>query len=345
MRSEQGFRELRQLTQRAACRDALVGTSGRFRRQAASFGGGHSGNIVPMPPSKLTSVRPFADRAARWVSCAPVLALMLGAWLLVADAGAQPSVAAREGALTAVATVVGASGDSSLLRTASLVSPVRPGTSLTSGDRVQTRADGRVELRFTDGSVVALQPNTEFRIDDYRLETGAQRNFMTLLRGALRVVSGAIGKFQRDDYRLTTPSAVIGIRGTEYEVDETVCPARGCAAGVRAGLAVRVIQGRVWVTNDSGSVEVPTGGSVFVADRQSLPTPPRQPTLSLPSTVSGQALPASGQPATPASLQPAAPARAPLAAPVGAPPAVNVPAQVPSPWVPSATPAPSVLPN
>lgn len=42
-----------------------------------------------------------------------------------------------------------------------------------------------------------------------------QRAFFRLLKGGFRAVTGAIGKLREEDYRITTPVATIGIRGTE----------------------------------------------------------------------------------------------------------------------------------
>ena len=43
------------------------------------------------------------------------------------------------------------------------------GAELIAGDTVFTHS-GRAQLRFTDGAFVSLQPNSEFRIDEYRFE-------------------------------------------------------------------------------------------------------------------------------------------------------------------------------
>ena len=281
--------------------------------------------------SKVSRFRVPTSRQWRLVCrLAPAVAacLIIGLGSPVHSQPAQPPAPPAPGERApAVAVVIGASGDTVLLRQSSLISPVRDGANLYSGDRVTTRAGGRIELRFSDGSVVALQPETEFRVDDYRFDTAGQRNFMTLVRGALRTVSGAIGKRAREDYRLSTPSATIGIRGTEYEATETVCPSRGCEAGVRAGLLVKVIQGRVAVANPAGTVEVPAGSSVQVSGLgaapallRSLPAAPMSP-LPAPSASSrlpaaSGALPAAASlpaslPASPAALRaepaPAAP--------------------------------------
>src|SRR5688572_24174973 len=47
--------------------------------------------------------------------------------------------------------------------------PLARGTELDNGDVVRTNS-GRAQIRFTDGSYVSLQPNTEFGIREYRYE-------------------------------------------------------------------------------------------------------------------------------------------------------------------------------
>ena len=154
------------------------------------------------------------------------------------------------------------------------------GTVVAGGDALVTGVDGRVQVAFSDGSLLSLQPRSEFRIDDYRFDADAQRGFFFLVRGALRTISGAIGKREPDDYRMSTPTANIGIRGTEFVAEETVCdPA--CHPGRTPGLRVAVSAGRVVVYNAAGSTEVAAGGATYVAGPSSVPVPTSErPTLS-----------------------------------------------------------------
>ncbi|NLD68747.1 MAG: hypothetical protein GX644_08020, partial [Limnobacter sp.] len=147
---------------------------------------------------------------------------------------------------------------------------LRNGSELFEGDVVRTGDDGRVQFRFTDGGLVSLQPRTEFRIDEYRHGGASQRSFFSLLRGALRTATGAIGRRDRDDYRLRTPTATVGIRGTEFLAEETVCDPR-CAPGPTAGLRISVTQGRIAVTTGAGSIEVGQGQSAVVDGPDALP--------------------------------------------------------------------------
>src|SRR5689334_21071855 len=91
------------------------------------------------------------------------------------------------------------------------------GDNLDKGDTVRTGSDGRAQIRFTDGAYVSLQPNSEFAIKDYNFEgktDGSERGFFALARGAMRTVTGLIGRVNRNRYQVATPTATIGIRGT-----------------------------------------------------------------------------------------------------------------------------------
>ena len=92
-------------------------------------------------------------------------------------------------------------------------------------------------------------------------QEGASRAFFRLLKGGFRAVSGLIGHVNRDEYRVSTPVATIGIRGTDYIV--VLCDA-ACAAdpvfseslppgaSANGGVVVGVISGGVFVTNEAG---------------------------------------------------------------------------------------------
>lgn len=131
------------------------------------------------------------------------------------------------------------------------------GDDLFSGDRVDTAENGRVQMRFTDGGLVSLMPNTTFSIDEYLHEAEADEDsslVFGLLKGGLRTVTGSIGSVKHDEYELKTPVATLGIRGTEYIA--VLRPANT--------LRVHVGRGKVVITNDQGSLEVPEGRNAVV---------------------------------------------------------------------------------
>jgi len=122
--------------------------------------------------------------------------------------------------------------------------PLSKGSELNVGDTVDTQT-GRAHLKFNDGGYVSLQPETQFRIDDYRFNQDnaeADRGIFSLIRGGLRALTGLIGKTDRESYQLNTPVVTIGIRGTGYTamVDDE-------------GANVSVGEGGIIMTNDQGT--------------------------------------------------------------------------------------------
>lgn len=170
--------------------------------------------------------------------------------------------------------VVSANGSTMRLRPQQLNSPVRPGSAIHAGDRFRTGPDARLELRMRDGAVLSIGPDSDFQVDEYRFGAGAQRAFYSLARGLVRTVSGAIGKIRHEDFRLQTPTAVMGIRGTDFSVEHSLCmPSAGCDDGAMPGerLRVSVHEGRVAVTSAHGTIEVPEGQTLRLAGRDGVP--------------------------------------------------------------------------
>lgn len=97
------------------------------------------------------------------------------------------------------------------------------GDHLYPGDTVTTGAASNVQIRMIDDARIWLRSQTRFRIDQYPADAASaarpQAQAATrLIEGSLRTVTGAIGQAQPQHVSLKTPNAVIGIRGTDYEV-------------------------------------------------------------------------------------------------------------------------------
>ncbi len=134
------------------------------------------------------------------------------------------------------------------------------GSTLNAGDTVRT-ARGRAQIRFTDGSYTSLQPNTVFRIDDYHYDAKRKEesvSFFSLLKGGLRTITGIVGKLRKKAYRLTTPVATVGIRGTEY------------LAVVGNSLTVHVGDGEIDVCSNAGCRAFGSHQTGYVASAGSL---------------------------------------------------------------------------
>jgi hypothetical protein len=142
--------------------------------------------------------------------------------------------------------------------------PLTKGAELDSGDTVKTN-DGRAQLRFTDGSYVSLQPNTDFAISEYKYEgKDDDRGFFGLVRGAMRTVTGAVGRVNRNSYRITTPTATVGILGTG-----------GVIQVLNDGSTLVIGTSGIWsLTNPSGSIDIPAGVSGLAPKEPN--TPPKE---------------------------------------------------------------------
>ena len=84
-----------------------------------------------------------------------------------------------------------------------------------------TASGARVKLRFDDGQWAALHENTQLRIEDFRYRPGepaADRAVFVLLRGALRIVTGALGRRNPEAFELRTSTMIVGVRGTDFMV-------------------------------------------------------------------------------------------------------------------------------
>ena len=94
------------------------------------------------------------------------------------------------------------------------------GGNIDSGQAIVTGGNGRAQVKFTDGGLISLQPNTEFKIANYvdQNDPKEDRFLVDLLRGGMRAITGLIGKRNRDNYKLTTTTATIGIRGSGFSV-------------------------------------------------------------------------------------------------------------------------------
>src|SRR3954467_15157873 len=79
---------------------------------------------------------------------------------------------------------------------------------LTAGTALATGANSQLVMRFDDGQQVVLNQNTEFRIVDFRMNqpnARDDRSVLDLVRGALRVVTGAVASRNRASFQLRTP--------------------------------------------------------------------------------------------------------------------------------------------
>jgi hypothetical protein len=163
-------------------------------------------------------------------SALALLALQVG-W------AADPEVAGLVVAVRGEVTVAHADGTSGPL---ALKDPVLPLDTVKTGER------GRVQICFTDDTVLSLGRNTQIQITEcvFRRSEGQGALTLNITGGVFRIVGGAIMKIAPENFKAETPTATIGIRGSSF------------AAQVSASLTTVVLLGTsgagITVSNDEG---------------------------------------------------------------------------------------------
>jgi len=99
------------------------------------------------------------------------------------------------------------------------------GGAVRQSDRIVTGAASTVSIALRDGTVVFVSPNSAVELALYRFEPASEDGnvVLSLLKGSLRVVTGLITRATPENapakVKVTTPTAVIGVRGTDVVVD------------------------------------------------------------------------------------------------------------------------------
>jgi len=98
--------------------------------------------------------------------------------------------------------------------------PAQVGMALAAADVVKTGADGSVGITMRDNSRLSAGPNSVLALDQFEFDaTTHQGRFeASLQRGTLAVVSGRIARQSPQAMTVRTPSAVLGVRGTDFVV-------------------------------------------------------------------------------------------------------------------------------
>ena len=95
---------------------------------------------------------------------------------------------------------------------------LREGDAVYVGERVRAVALAEAVLKTEDAGFVAIRPSTDFVAERFGAEDQPTDNLtVRLFTGSLRVISGWIARTNRAGHKVVTPTATIGIRGTDHE--------------------------------------------------------------------------------------------------------------------------------
>jgi len=141
-----------------------------------------------------------------WFACLPLVLLAIGG----DRANAQPLVAARILSVDGPVEIRRAPASGATLKKITF----RLHDELKAGDRIVTGWRGRLVLGLTDGSQAVVGAQTVVEIKDLG---SSPRELFHVLRGKTRVYIEKLGG-RPNPYRINTPTAVIAVRGTLFDV-------------------------------------------------------------------------------------------------------------------------------
>jgi len=203
------------------------------------------------------------------------------------------------------------------------------GFKLSVGDQIVTGAGGHVHVRFVDGAFVAVRSDSQLTIEHYSYRADQPERSTVkfqLSQGTARSITGRAGEASKDRFRLNTPVAAIGVRGTDFVVLTQDAESRavvnrgaivvapigqGCLAegfGPCSHVAAKELtpsMGDLMARVERGQVELvaargiaperssPTGAEPRAIQQQKDGQSPAHPTASTPSSPNAQGNPAS----------------------------------------------------
>ena len=166
------------------------------------------------------------------------------------------------------------------------------GASVQAGDSITTGVASNAQLRMTDGAVIAIRAQSEFKINEYKFngkEDGSEKATLSLVKGGVRAVTGSIGKTNQDNLKVNAVVATVGIRGTGFNINycNGDCINKD-KSPAKDGLYAGVFEGKITVTNQTGVEALGLNQYLYVADQDTKPVRLSTPPSFLPDPLSGQ---------------------------------------------------------
>lgn len=138
-----------------------------------------------------------------------VSAVMTAALTLLTLAS-QARSETRIGEATAVAR-------NTLLQKQGAKRPIERGDPVAADNTIMTDAAGRAAFRFVDDTRLSVGPNSSVRLDKFVFD-GATSPSSFVIRATKGLLRFSTGRGDHEAYRIQTPAATIGVRGTQFDV-------------------------------------------------------------------------------------------------------------------------------
>ena len=171
----------------------------------------------------------------------------------------------------------------SIIRTTGEELTAQLDTDVQSYDNVETE-NGRLKIKFVDDTQISLTEHTLIEITEYVYDPNPSKSKMAMnfVSGTARFATGGLGLVPKENIQIQTPTASIGIRGTDFTttVDELgrslviLLPDANCNDKVKLEEGCRP-SGSITVTNAGGTVTLEEAfQAVMVSTFEQSPTQP-----------------------------------------------------------------------
>ena len=117
-----------------------------------------------------------------------------------------------------VGTITASKGEASVLRDSNS-KKANIGLKLQEKDHILTKANAKVQIIFKDETIITVGKNSDFSIEEFLFDDEEEPSAkFGMFGGAMRAITGKIGKIAPQKFSVTTKTATIGIRGTNFTI-------------------------------------------------------------------------------------------------------------------------------
>ena len=161
-------------------------------------------------------------------------------------------------------------GDVTVTAVSGATHAARKGDAINEGDTLVSAQDASAQIKMDDGGFIAVRPNTRLKFDSFKFSKEPDKPesaLFSLFKGGFRAITGLIGRIRHEDYKINTPVATIGIRGTDHE--PFYVPVG--QPGIPAGAYDKVNVGETTITTPVGTINVLPNQMGFVGGPNQMP--------------------------------------------------------------------------
>ncbi len=137
--------------------------------------------------------------------------------------------------------VIQLQGQASVQKLGASPVPLKKGAAVNQGQYIITKPSSTVKIKLASGAILTVGPSSRMRIQPSTIKQASSSTSVSLFSGTLSASIKKLGK-SSGKFNIHTPTAVAGVRGTDFTV----------AAGLDGSSYVAVDDGKVAVDNGKG---------------------------------------------------------------------------------------------